>query len=138
MSHTPITAEQLSAYVAGREIDVASHFGGGYMAQVNYNIGHGMYHVYDHRELIMSTTSADVAAETYNAIRPARPRPEIAVDTRPQCTAESPHPDSNHPSHGHLCGLEAGHSEREHRCPCDEDWVAAGSVGVPQSKEDRP
>jgi hypothetical protein len=66
-----------------------------------------------------------------NSARTDLSRPEIAIDTRPQCTAESEHPDSNHPSHGHLCGLEEGHPEREHRCPCGENWfVSGGSSAV--------
>lgn len=49
-------------------------------------------------------------------------QPEIVEDTRPGCTAESAKDTYPQHAHPHLCVLHDGHEEREHRCPCGEDW----------------
>lgn len=70
MEHNTVTATELTDYVATIESEVAENYGDGYHASIKFNVGHGMYHVYDHRALILSTTSAEDAADAYNAIRP--------------------------------------------------------------------
>lgn len=51
----------------------------------------------------------------------------IELDDRPRCTAERPTDCHEGP---HICGLEKGHPESEHRCPCDEDWADVGGSSV--------
>jgi hypothetical protein len=70
MRHDNVTGEELSRHVKLSELDICGHYGGGYHAQVKYNVGAGEYEVYDHRELLLRTPSAATAAAAYNLIRP--------------------------------------------------------------------
>lgn len=70
MSKFTVTGEELEKYRADIEQVLCGDYGRGHAREVRFNVGHGMYHVYDHRELVLSTTSAENAAERFNAIRP--------------------------------------------------------------------
>lgn len=70
MMYEPVSAESLAHYIDTTVIDVAAHFHGGYQAEIKYHVGTRMYRVYDHRQLVLSVASAEVAAAAYNSIRP--------------------------------------------------------------------
>jgi hypothetical protein len=67
----PITGDDLAKYLAEMsEITVVGDYGKGYHREVKYNAAFSEYRVYDHHEQVWSTTSAEEAAESFNAIRP--------------------------------------------------------------------
>lgn len=70
MSRFTITGEELEKHRAAIEKELVGEYGKGYHREVRFHVGHGVYHVYDHRELVLSTTSAVDAAEWFNDIRP--------------------------------------------------------------------
>jgi hypothetical protein len=70
MATFTVTGEELDKHRANIEKELVGEYGRGYHREIRFNVGHGMYHVYDHRELILSTTSAVDAAEAFNGIRP--------------------------------------------------------------------
>lgn len=70
MLFEPVSADSLTRYVDGAVLDVATHQHGGYHAELKYHVGTRMYRVYDHRQLVLSVASAEVAAAAYNSLKP--------------------------------------------------------------------
>jgi hypothetical protein len=74
MRRYEVTPEDLTRALSTIEVDLIGDYGRGDHRQVRWNVEAREYRVYDHHALILSTASADAAAEEFNAISPRSER----------------------------------------------------------------
>lgn len=74
MAAQPLTGEELLSFVESHDfsISVAGYWSAEYSREVLFDPQSLVFTVLDHKEVVLTTSSATAAADAFNAIRPRR------------------------------------------------------------------